>query len=86
MVAVVILGAGFGTRLAKDLAAAAASGEPPMAPGVEWSTLQTLPKPLLPVWAGRPLLDEWLDALLVRILSVSSWRVGARLTATTHWP
>jgi len=49
---VLLLGAGYGTRLARDLAA---SGGYPNLVGVA--------KPLLPV-AGKPLISHWMDALL----------------------
>ena len=49
---VVILAAGYGTRLARDLNAA--SGQYPHLLGVA--------KPLLPI-AGKPLISHWMDIL-----------------------
>lgn len=51
---VIILGAGYGTRLAKDLAAKG---------GEEHSHLAGLPKPLLPI-GGKPLISHWMKFLL----------------------
>ena len=48
---VLILAAGYGTRLTRDLEA---SGQLPHLVGV--------PKPLLPV-AGKPLISHWMDIL-----------------------
>ncbi len=47
----VILAAGYGTRLARDLKA---SGQYPQLEGVA--------KPLLPI-AGKPLISHWIDEL-----------------------
>ena len=49
---VLLLGAGYGTRLARDLAA---NGEYPALVGVA--------KPLLPI-GGKPLVSYWMDILL----------------------
>lgn len=49
---VLLLGAGYGTRLARDLAA---NGEYPALVGVA--------KPLLPI-DGKPLISHWMDILL----------------------
>ena len=48
-----ILAAGYGTRLARDLEAC---------PGGEHAELVGVPKPLLPV-AGRPLISHWVHML-----------------------
>lgn len=49
-----ILAAGYGTRLTRDLELCA----------VEYSHLKGLPKPLLPV-AGLPLISHWVNQLHV---------------------
>ena len=49
---VLILAAGYGTRLARDLATSS-----------DYSYLIGCPKPLLPV-AGKPLLNYWMEMLL----------------------
>ena len=49
---VLLLGAGYGTRLARDLAAYG-----------EYPTLVGVPKPLLPI-GGKPLISHWMDILL----------------------
>jgi len=61
----VILAAGYGTRLEADMRA---DGSPDVAP------LIGVPKPLLPVFGNRPLIDEWIDAFIVRTRLVASWR------------
>ena len=50
---VVILAAGYGTRLSSDLE---------KTPGEKWRRLTGVPKPLLPL-GGVPLISRWLDLL-----------------------
>ena len=48
---VLILGAGYGTRLARDLAKTD-----------QYTELRGVPKPLLPI-AGKPLISHWMDII-----------------------
>ncbi len=48
---VLILGAGYGTRLARDLETTN-----------EYTHLRGVPKPLLPI-AGKPLISHWMDII-----------------------
>jgi hypothetical protein len=56
-VVAVVLAAGYGTRLEADLRGEGSAAS---------LALVGVPKPLLPVRAGAPLLDEWMHAFLVR--------------------
>lgn len=48
---VLILGAGYGTRLARDLDKT-----------TDYAELKGVPKPLLPI-AGKPLISHWMDII-----------------------
>ena len=65
---VLILAAGYGTRLARDLASSS-----------DYSYLIGCPKPLLPV-AGKPLISHWMGMLASRVQQSDIYVVVSMLT------
>ena len=66
-----ILAAGYGTRLARDLATSN-----------EYSHLIGCPKPLLPV-AGKPLINYWMEMLASRVKQTDVYIIVSSLVNQT---